>query len=159
MIYTLCRGEKFMIARPTYIEELKKWQNKDVIKVITGMRRCGKSTLFDLFIEELKLQGIKDNQIIHINLEDADFDFQDYKEFYDYVNKLIKDEINYYVFLDEVQMVKDFQKVVDSLYIKKNVDVYINGSNSTLLSGELAEHPREGGLFLSVQTSFWISFL
>ena len=57
-----------MIARPTYIEELKKWQNKDVIKVITGMRRCGKSTLFDLFIEELKLQGIKDNQIIHINL-------------------------------------------------------------------------------------------
>lgn len=87
-----------MIARPTYIEELKKWQNKDVIKVITGMRRCGKSTLFDLFIEELKLQGIKDNQIIHINLEDADFDFQDYKEFYDYVNKLIKDEINYYVF-------------------------------------------------------------
>ena len=138
MIYTLCRGEKFMIARPTYIEELKKWQNKDVIKVITGMRRCGKSTLFDLFIEELKLQGIKDNQIIHINLEDADFDFQDYKEFYNYVNKLIKDEINYYVFLDEVQMVKDFQKVVDSLYIKKNVDVYIIGSNSTLLSGELA---------------------
>ena len=127
-----------MIERPTYIEELKKWQDKDVIKVITGMRRCGKSTLFDLFIEELKKQGIKEKQIIHINLEDADYDFQDYKEFYKYVNSLIKNESKYYVFLDEVQIVKDFQKVVDSLYIKKNIDVYITGSNSTLLSGELA---------------------
>ena len=89
---------------------------------------------------ELKENGVAAEQIIHINLEDADFDFQDYKEFYNYVNKLIKDEINYYVFLDEVQMVKDFQKVVDSLYIKKNVDVYITGSNSTLLSGWCLHH-------------------
>ena len=127
-----------MIERTKYLEELKLWKDKDLIKVVTGIRRCGKSTLFLLFINYLKSIGVKDDEIIHINLEDADYDFSGYKELYDYVNKKINSKKKYYVFLDEVQNVKDFQKAVDSLYIKKNVDVYITGSNAYLLSGELA---------------------
>ena len=128
-----------MIERKKYLEELISFKDKDLIKVITGIRRCGKSTLFDLYIDYLKETGIKDEQIIRINLEDADYDFiKNYKDLYEYVKaKLISDKQNY-VFLDEVQIVEDFQKACDSLYIKKNVDLYITGSNANLLSGELA---------------------
>ena len=127
-----------MIERKEYLEKLKNFKDKDLIKVITGIRRCGKSTLFDLFINYLKEMGISDEQIIKINLEDVDYNFKDYKELYDYINKKIDPKQQYYVFIDEVQNVPLFQKAVDSLYIKKNVDVYITGSNAYLLSGELA---------------------
>ena len=127
-----------MIERTEYLEQLKRFKDKDLIKVVTGIRRCGKSTLFDLFINYLKEIGITDEQIIKINLEDVDYSFDDYRELYDYVKKKIDSKKQYYVFLDEVQNVPQFQKAVDSLYIKKNVDVYITGSNAYLLSGELA---------------------
>lgn len=127
-----------MINREEYLDELIRWKDKDLIKVVTGIRRCGKSTLFDLFIDYLKMSGVKSNQIIYINLEDADYDFKDYKELYHFINGKIISEDNFYVFLDEVQNVPGFQRAVDSLYIKKNVDVYITGSNVYLLSGELA---------------------
>lgn len=127
-----------MIERTEYLEQLKRFKDKDLIKVITGIRRCGKSTLFEVFINYLKEIGIKDEQIIKINLEDASYDFKDYKELYNYVNEKLDSKKQYYVFLDEVQNVSMFQKAVDSLYIKKNVDVYITGSNAYLLSGELA---------------------
>ena len=127
-----------MIERTEYLEQLKRFKDKDLIKVITGIRRCGKSTLFELFINYLKENGVKDEQIIKINLEDADYNFVDYKELYDFVTKKINSQKQYYIFLDEVQNVPKFQKAVDSLYIKKNVDVYITGSNAYLLSGELA---------------------
>ena len=127
-----------MIERKEYLEKLKNFKDKDLIKVITGIRRCGKSTLFDLFINYLKEIGISDKQIIKINLEDVDYNFKDYKELYDYINKKIDSKQQYYVFLDEVQNVPLFQKAVDSLYIKKNVDLYITGSNANLLSSELA---------------------
>ncbi len=127
-----------MIERVEYLEKLKKWKDKDVIKVITGIRRSGKSTLFELYIDYLKNEGIKDDHIISINLESPDFEFNNYKELYDYINKKIVDKDNYYIFLDEVQNVESFQKAVDGLYIKKNTDVYITGSNAYLLSGELA---------------------
>ncbi|MDD6418742.1 MAG: ATP-binding protein [Clostridium sp.] len=126
-----------MIERYEYLEELKKWKDKDLIKVITGIRRCGKSTLFELYIDYLKKCGIKDDHIISINLEFPEYDFKDYKELYNYVNSKIKDNDMYYVFLDEVQVVDKFEKAVDGLYIKKNVDEYITGSNANLLSGEL----------------------
>ena len=114
-----------MVERKEYLEELKRWKEKDLIKVVTGIRRCGKSTLFDLFIDYLKSIGVSEKQIIKINLEDADYDFKDYKELYNYIKtNLIPDKMNY-VFLDEVQNVPEFQRAVDSLYIKKNVDVYI----------------------------------
>ena len=127
-----------MIERTEYLNELIRWKDKDVIKVVTGIRRCGKSTLFELFIDYLKKNGIKDTQIIKINLEDAEYDFKDYKDLYSFVNGKINNKTNYYIFLDEVQNVDKFQKAVDSLYIKKNVDLYITGSNAYLLSGELA---------------------
>jgi len=127
-----------MIERKEYLEKLKKWKDKDLIKVITGIRRCGKSTLFEIYIDYLKSIGIEDNHIISVNFENPDNEFDTYKELYKYVKEQIKDKKQYYVFLDEVQKVSDFQKAVDGLYIMKNVDVYITGSNAYLLSGELA---------------------
>lgn len=127
-----------MIERVEYLEKLKKWKDKDLIKVVTGIRRCGKSTLFELYINYLKSVGIDDDHIISINLENPDTEFEGYKELYKYVKEKIEDNKQYYIFLDEVQNVKEFQKAVDGLYIIKNVDVYITGSNAYLLSGELA---------------------
>lgn len=127
-----------MINRTEYLEQLKRFKDKDLIKVVTGIRRCGKSTLFELFINYLQESGVKEEQIIKINLEDADYNFENYKKLYDFINKQLDSKKQYYVFLDEVQNVPMFQKAVDSLYIKKNVDVYITGSNAYLLSGELA---------------------
>ena len=128
-----------MIERPTYLKKLFDFKDKDLIKVVTGIRRCGKSTLFDLYIKKLLEEGVSPKQIIHINLEDPVFhDLDDYLKLYNYVMKEIKKDIKYYVFLDEVQNVKEFQKACDGLYIHKNIDLYITGSNANLLSGELA---------------------
>ena len=127
-----------MIERTEYLEILKRFKDKDLIKVVTGIRRCGKSTLFDLYIDYLKKNKIKSSQIININLENPEYQFENYMSLYNFVNEKIKNEEKYYVFLDEVQNVLEFQKAVDGLYIKKNVDLYITGSNAYLLSGELA---------------------
>ncbi len=127
-----------LIERTEYLEELIRWKDQDLIKVITGIRRCGKSTLFELFIDYLKNNNVSEDQIININLEDVDYHFENYKDLYDYIKSKIDSKRKYYVFLDEVQNVSEFQKAVDSLYIKKNIDVYITGSNAYLLSGELA---------------------
>jgi len=127
-----------MIERTEYLNELINFKDKDLIKVITGIRRCGKSTLFDLYIDYLKHNGIEENQIIKINLEEPEYQFQDYLELYNYVKERLNKDKKNYVFLDEVQNVDKFQKAVDGLYIKKNVDLYITGSNAYLLSGELA---------------------
>jgi hypothetical protein len=115
------------------------FRQKQVIKVVTGIRRCGKSTLLNEFIDSLKAEGIKDEQIIHINFEDLQYEnLLDYKSMYDYVVQRLYVGGYTYIFLDEVQNVENFQKAVDSLYIKPNVDLYITGSNSDLLSSELA---------------------
>ena len=127
-----------MLEREIYLNQLKTWREKDLIKVVTGIRRSGKSTLFNLFINYLKSEGIEDSQILMINLEDPEYNFKDYMELYNYVKeRLMSDKMNY-VFLDEVQNIDKFQKAVDGLYIKDNVDLYITGSNANLLSGELA---------------------
>ena len=127
-----------IVERTEYIEELKKWKDKNLIKVVTGIRRCGKSTLFGLYIEYLKGLKIDDKHIISINLESLDYDFKDYRELYNYVMSKINDDKKHYVFLDEIQNIEEFQKAVDGLYIKENIDIYITGSNAFLLSGELA---------------------
>ena len=128
-----------MIQRIEYLDNLKALKNKQVIKVIAGVRRCGKSTLFELYIDYLRKMGTEDSQIISINLEDLEnADLLDYKALYDYIKeKLVPDKMNY-IFIDEVQKCVGFEKAVDSLFIKKNCDVYITGSNAYLLSGELA---------------------
>ncbi len=128
-----------LINRPVYMEQLISFREKQIIKVITGIRRCGKSTLFDLYCEYLRSHGIQDNQIIRINLEDPDYhDIQDYMQLYGLVKEQLNSDKMNYIFIDEVQTVPNFQKAVDGLFIKPNCDVYITGSNAYMLSGELA---------------------
>jgi hypothetical protein len=128
-----------MVERKHYMDKLKKLRDKKIIKVLTGIRRCGKSTLLMMFRDYLKESGVEDNQIVSINFEDIAFeDLLDYRKLHDYVSERIVSSKTTYVFLDEVQNVSEFQKAVDSLFIKDGVDVYITGSNAHLLSGELA---------------------
>lgn len=128
-----------MIQRKEYLDLLKKWKDEQVIKVITGIRRCGKSTLLALYQDYLRTQGIADDQIIYVNFEELEYeDLLDYKALYSYIKSRLHSEKTTYIFLDEIQQVANFQKAVDSLYVKQNVDIYITGSNAYLLSGELA---------------------
>ncbi len=128
-----------MVQRKQYMEKLKKLKDKKIIKVVTGVRRCGKSTLLLMFRQHLKECGVEEAQIIAVNFEDvASEPLLDYKKLHQYViDKLVPNKMTY-VFLDEVQNVQQFQKAVDSLFIKDYVDVYITGSNANMLSGELA---------------------
>ncbi len=128
-----------MINRPIYINELIKFKDKDLIKVITGIRRCGKSTLMEIYKKHLLDSGIKENQIITVNLEDLQFSFiKDYMDLYNYINNQISSNEKNYIFIDEIQIIPEFQKVADSLYLNKNIDLYITGSNANLLSSELS---------------------
>ena len=128
-----------MIERPNYINELIKFKDKDLIKIITGIRRCGKSTLMNLFKEYLLQTGIDSSQIISINLEDLKYNFiQNYMDLYNYITKNLLEDKKNYIFIDEIQMIPEFQKVADSLYLNKNIDLYITGSNAKLLSSELS---------------------
>ena len=128
-----------MIPRDEYLDNLISFKDKRLIKVVTGVRRCGKSTLFELYQDYLLTHGVEAGQIISVNLEAGEFaDIADDRALYDYVNARLDGGRMNYIFLDEVQRVEEFQKAVDALYIKKNCDVYITGSNAYLLSGELA---------------------
>lgn len=128
-----------MIERKEYFDRLLGYKDTKIIKVITGIRRCGKSTLLNQFQKYLLKNGIEDNQIISINFEDYEFDeLKNPKELYQYIKDRLLLNKMVYIFLDEIQNVQDFQKVVDSLFIKDNVDIYLTGSNAYMLSGELA---------------------
>lgn len=128
-----------MIERKEYLEQLFSYKNQQLIKVITGVRRCGKSTLFALYIEKLKKMGVSEEQIIDVNLEELEYKkLQDYNELYSYIEKRLHKKKYTYIFIDEVQMCEGFEQAVDSLFIKPMVDVYITGSNAYMLSGELA---------------------
>ena len=128
-----------MIARIDYINYLNKFKDMPLIKVISGVRRCGKSTLFLQYIEHLKSNNIDDDHIIFINFEDLEYEeYTNYKTLYNYLNKRIIDSKKYYIFLDEIQNVEKYEKTVDSLLIKDNCDIYITGSNAYMLSSELS---------------------
>ena len=128
-----------MVKRQQYLEKLKKLKDLQIIKVVTGFRRCGKSTLLTQFEEYLKECGVESSQIISINFEKIEFEhLQNYKAMYDYVVDRLHPEKTTYIFLDEVQLVEDYQKAVDSLFVRDKVDLYITGSNARMLSGELA---------------------
>lgn len=128
-----------MINRIENLQYISKFRDTQLIKIISGVRRCGKSTLLEMFRDELLKNGISEKNTIHINFEDLEFsELDSYMKVYDYINsRLQKDSMNY-IFLDEIQLIPDFQKAVDSLFIKKNCDLYITGSNAYLLSGELS---------------------
>ncbi|GHT01538.1 ATPase [Synergistales bacterium] len=129
------------IKRTRYMDILKKFKDKQLIKVVSGVRRCGKSTLLSLFCSYLKQKGVADERIVFINFEDIKYELlTEYHALYDYISSLLipePDKMNY-VFLDEIQHVPQFEKAVDSLFIKGNVDIYITGSNAWFMSGELA---------------------
>lgn len=127
------------IDRKEYLDILVKSKDRQIIKVVSGVRRCGKSTLFEIYKNFLLENGVAKNQIISINFEDMDYEeLTDYKKLYEYIkSKMIEDKRNY-IFLDEIQHVDKFEKVVDSLFIKENTDLYITGSNAYFMSSELA---------------------
>lgn len=127
------------IKRPEYLDWLIRWKEQQIIKVVSGIRRCGKSTLFEIFQQHLLKNGVAPEQIISINFEDIEYeDLHEYRALYKYiVDRLLPDKMNY-IFLDEIQHVSQYQKAVDSLFIKKNCDLYLTGSNAYFMSGELA---------------------
>ncbi len=130
-----------MIKRDYYLNQLKKLQDQKVIKVITGIRRSGKSTLLQLFREELARQGVRKAQIQSFNFEEKqNLELRDWRKLHERIeSRLVPEQMNY-IFLDEIQKVEHFEEAVDSLFVKENVDLYITGSNAFLLSGELATY-------------------
>lgn len=127
------------ITRTEFFNKLKSYRDKHIIKVITGVRRCGKSTLLMMFRDWLIESGVSPSQIIFINFEDYDnYDLLTPKKLYEYIKERISAGKKTYIFFDEIQNVQDFQRVVDSLFLNENLDLYITGSNAYLLSGELA---------------------
>lgn len=128
-----------MISRDTYLRALLRWRDKDVIKVVTGVRRCGKSTLMELLKRELRSQGVADDHIVHINLELLENEpLLEYHALHEAILDRCRDDGKHYILLDEVQSVPEFQRAIDSLYVRPNIDLYITGSNAYLLSGALA---------------------
>ena len=128
-----------MVERKEYLDQLWAWKDEQQIKVVTGIRRCGKSVLLEQYQQRLLANGVTPEQIISINFENLDYEpLKDYMKLYNYLKERLCADKMTYIFLDEVQEVPSFEKVVDSLYIRDHVDVYITGSNAYILSSELA---------------------
>lgn len=126
-----------MVVRKEFMKILWDWKDKKVIKVVTGVRRCGKSTLFSQFKSEVEKVG--ECNTVSINFDDLENEFLcDYHVLYQHLMEKITDRLMNYIFLDEIQLVPQFEKVVNSLFLKENVDIYITGSNAYMLSGEIA---------------------
>ena len=128
-----------LIKREPYFSKISGYKDKKIIKVVTGVRRCGKSTLLSMYRQYLLDNGVDTEQIIFINFEDLKYEnILDKSSLYEYLTEnMSKDKMNY-IFLDEVQNVSEFEKVINSVFLRENVDIYITGSNSYMLSGELA---------------------
>ena len=128
-----------MIKRDCYLAKLRLLRDQNLIKVITGIRRSGKSTVLELFSKELQKAGVKKSNIIFINLEERkNLHLTNWKTLHDKIIEKTNKKDKFYIFLDEIQIVEDFEKMVNSLFVKKNLDLYITGSNALLLSGELS---------------------
>lgn len=128
-----------MIIRETYLQKLRELRDQKLIKVVTGIRRSGKSTLLEAFKNELIESGVAKRNIVFLNFEERENIYlTNWTALYDEIIKNIKSDKKYYVFLDEVQLVDDFEKLINSLFRKKNIDLYVTGSNAYLLSSELA---------------------
>ena len=127
------------INRPEYLNKLIEYKDKDIVKIVTGIRRCGKSTLLDLFHDFLIDTGISNDNIIHMNMESLKYqDILDYKAFYKYIRDKIQPDIKTYLIFDELQAVSHWEKAIESFRLDYNVDIYITGSNAYLLSSEFS---------------------
>ena len=130
-----------MIKRERYLKQIRQFYNQELIKVLIGIRRSGKSVILTQIIEELKENNIDENHIIYVNFEDFDFEeYTDPKKLNNYIKEKIIDEKKYYIFFDEIQNVNKWEKVVNSLRATQNTSIFITGSNSDLLSSDLATH-------------------
>ena len=132
-----------MIIREKYLSQIRPFYDKDLIKVITGIRRCGKSVILTQIMDELKDKGIKENQIIYINFESKRYDnIKNDNDLYYYIQEKMKEEIKYYLFLDEIQNIENWEKAVNSFKadLGEKISIFITGSNSDLLSSEIATH-------------------
>lgn len=130
-----------MIKREKYLSKIRPFYDQDLIKVITGIRRCGKSIILTQIIDELKEKEIKEEQIIYINFEDEEYAFiENDKDLHNYIKEKIVNKKKYYLFFDEIQNIKQWEKAINSFKATKNVSIFITGSNSDLLSGELASN-------------------
>lgn len=128
-----------LIDRPEYLKRLFRFKDKQLIKIVTGVRRCGKSTLFELYQAALLKRGVAPEQILSINLEDPAYrDLMDWEKLYDYIHARLRPGKKNYIFIDEIQNIQDFEKAADGLFIKRNVDLYLTGSNSKMQSGAWA---------------------
>ena len=128
-----------MLKRELYLKRIREFYDSDLIKILVGIRRCGKSVILEQIIEELKNKGIDENHIIYVNFEFIEFEeLTDYKKLNTYVKERIQDDEMYYLFFDEIQNVDNFEKVVNSLRASQKVSIFITGSNSRLLSEELS---------------------
>lgn len=130
-----------MKNRPLYLKELQKYRDKSVIKVVTGIRRCGKSSLLQLFVEHLKEQKVPEGRILQINFESLQYDGMTYRELYNQVMEKAKAGTGkFYLFLDEIQRVEHWEKAINSFQVELDADIYITGSNAYLLSSDLATY-------------------
>ena len=130
-----------MVTRKEYLEKIRPFYHSELIKVLLGIRRCGKSVLLKQIMVEIKATGVQDDHIIYINFEDFQFaDICTAKALYNYIKEHRKDEDKYYLFFDEIQMVSEFERVINSFRATWDVSIFITGSNSRLLSGELATY-------------------
>ena len=128
-----------MVKRETYLSQLRELKNIQIIKVVAGVRRCGKSTLLEQFRNELLLEGVSVSNIQYYNLEDPEnTHFEHWRDFYLHIKNALSSKGMNYIFLDEIQMLDHFERLLDGLHILKNVDLYVTGSNAYLLSSELA---------------------
>lgn len=127
------------IKREAYLNKLIEFKDKDVIKIITGIRRCGKSTMMEIYRDWLLANGVADDRIVYVNFEDFDnYELRNPHALYSYVKPLLRDDSMLYVFFDEIQHVQEFPDVINSLNIKPLVDIYVTGSNAYMLSTEIA---------------------
>lgn len=130
-----------MILRPMYMNRLKPFVNTPFVKILTGVRRCGKSTILLMLIEELKKQGVSENQIIHFNFDSMKYDnIKDRKLLYKVISEKIKPNVKNYIFLDEVQEIENWERTVNSIMADFNADIYVTGSNSKMLSSEISTY-------------------
>ena len=135
----MCKFMNERINRPEYLNKLIEYKDKDIVKIVTGIRRCGKSTLLDLFHDFLIDTGISNDNIIHMNMESLKYqDILDYKAFYKYISDKIQPDIKTYLIFDELQAVSHWEKAIESFRLDYNVDIYITGSNAYLLSSEFS---------------------
>jgi hypothetical protein len=142
-----------MIERELYLKRLRQLKDQRLIKVITGIRRCGKSTLLEAFKNELLNDGVAPENIVFLNFEEREnLHLTDWTTLYDEIIEKVKPNENYYIFLDEVQLIIDFEKLVNGLFTKKNIDLYVTGSNAYLLSSELATLLTGRYIALNLQT-------